>query len=135
MKKNEIENLVTEIEAISSNFEDEAYTENIRLLKDGFDLKTLGDPKQYLEFIATVDELARQGRLLFLYSIFNRVCDKEGVLYQFKKPYQANMEYSAVLKIEGNFYILDEDNHHREIFCSEKFARFIEDEYWELIEK
>ena len=135
MKKDEIENLVREIESISSNFEDEAWTENVRLLKDGFDLKAIGDPKRYLGFIDAVNELARQGRLLFLYSTFNRVCEKEGVAYRFKAPYQANMAYSAVMKKEGAFYILDEDRQYREIFCTEKFARFVEDEYWELIAK
>jgi len=135
MKKHEIENLVREIESISSNFEDEAWTDNVKLLKDGFDPEQVGDPKRYLEFISAVNELARQGRLLFLYSTLNRVCEKEGVAYQFKAPYQANMAYSAVMKKDGSFYILDEDGQYREIFCTDKFARFIENEYWELIEK
>lgn len=134
MKKDEIEKLVREIESVSSNFEDEACTDKVRLLKDGFDLKAIGGPKRYLEFISEVNELARQGRLLFLYSIFNRVCEKEGVTYRFKTPYQANMAYSAVMNKEGVFYILDGDGHYREIFCTEKFVHFVEDEYWELIE-
>lgn len=135
MKKMETEKLVSEIEYVSSNFEDEAWTENVKLLKDAFDLEKLGDPNRYLEFLSEVNELVRQGRLLFLYSTFNRVCEKEGVAYKFKTPYRANMTYSAVMKKDGAFYILDEDGQYREIFCSEKFARFVEDEYWEIIEK
>ena len=134
MKISEIEKLVDEIISISNNFEDEAFTENVKLLREGFNLEAVGSPKRYLEFVSEVSELVRQGRILFIYSTFNRVCEKEGKNYRFNTPYQANIAYSAVMKKQGTLYLLDEDGHYREIFCTESFARFVEDEYWELIE-
>ena len=135
MKKHEIEKLACEIESISNYFEDEPVTGNMRALKENFDLGAIGSPKRYLEFISEAGEIIRQARVLFLHSALNRVCEKEGLDYRFKKPYEANMKYSAVMKKDGTFYILDEDGHYREIFCSDKFAQFVDNEYWELLEK
>jgi hypothetical protein len=135
MKKHEIEKLTRRIESISNHFEDEPFTDNMRSLKEDFDQSAIDAPKAYLDFISEVSEILRQARVLFLHSAFNRVCAKEGVAYSFKKPYEANMKYSAVMKKEGIFYILDEDGDYREMFYSEKFAQFVENEYWELIEK
>lgn len=134
MKKEEIQKLLQDIELISSNFEAEPWTENRRLLKNNFDLKTASEPKQYLEFINTASEILRQARVLFLHSALNKVCVEEGVSYSFNTPYQANMNYTAVMKKEGSFYILDEDRHYRDLFDSEKFVRFVEDQYWELLD-
>ena len=135
MKKHEIEKVTREIEAISHHFEDEPLTGYMRPLKEDFDAGTIAPPKRYLDFISEVGEILRQARVLFLHSALNRVCEKEGVAYHFEAPYEANMKYSAVMKKEGIFYILDEDGDYREIFYSEKFAQFVENEYWELIEK
>jgi predicted transcriptional regulator len=134
MTKDELQKLLQEIESISSSFETEPWTENIRLLKSDFDIKTTKEPKQYIEFIDSVSEVLRQARVLFLHSALNRVCLKDGVAYSFKTPYQANMKYSAVMKKEGAFYILDEDQHYRDIFVTEKFMRFVQDQYWELLD-
>ncbi len=68
-------------------------------------------------------EVLRETRLLFLYSILNMVCKESGKNYNFDNPFQANMKYSAVMKKEGRFYLLDEDGDYREIFTSEKFMR------------
>jgi hypothetical protein len=135
MKKDEIEKLAREIDSISSNFEDEAWTDNMRALKEDFDIRTIGNPKRYLEFMSEVSEILRQARVLFLHSAFNMVCEEEGIPYRFKAPYEANMKYSAVMKKNGVFFILDEDGQYREMFYTEKFAGFVENEYWEIIEK
>ncbi|WP_397382393.1 hypothetical protein [Prosthecobacter sp.] len=135
MKQDEIQKLAREIESISNHFEEKPWTDNIRPLKDDFDMATIGDPKGYLEFISEANEILRQARVLFIYSVFNRVCEKDGIAYCFKAPYEANMKYSAVMKNDGSFYILDEDGHYRETFYTEKFARFVENEYWEVVEK
>lgn len=135
MKKHEIEKLVREIESISNHFKEEPLTGGMKLLKRSFNPGTIGAPKGYLDFISEVSEILQQARVLFLHSAFNRLCEKEGVAYRFKTPYEANMKYSAVMKKDGVFYILDEDDDYREIFYSEKFAEFVKNEYWELIEK
>lgn len=135
MTKEKIECLTREIEAISRNFESEPCTENVRMLKADFDIETIGEPKRYLDFIHGAGEILRQARVLFLHAALNRVCEKEKVAYRFKTTYQANMAYSAVMKDEGVFYILDKDGHYREIFDSEKFVGFIEDEFWEILGK
>lgn len=135
MTKEEIESLTREIEAISRNFESEPCTEDVRMLKSDFDIATIWEPQRYLEFIHAAAEILRQARVLFLHAALNRVCEKEKVAYRFRTPYRANMAYSAVMKNEGAFYILDEDGHYREIFDSEKFAGFIENEFWEILDK
>jgi hypothetical protein len=123
------------IESISNHFEEEPWTDNIRPLKDDFDMATIGSPKEYLEFISDANEIFRQARLLFIHSVFNRVCEKDGVAYCFKAPCEANLKYSAVMEKDGGFYILDEDGHYRATFHTEKFARFVENEYWEMTER
>ena len=135
MKKLEIEKLAREIESISNHFEDELLIGSMKILRENFSVDTLGDPNGYLDFISEIGEILRQARVLFIYSAFNRVCEKEGVEYRFKAPYKSNMKYSAVMKKDGIFYILDEDGDYRDIFCTEKFAEFVENEYRELIEK
>ena len=135
MTKDEINILSREIESISKNFETEPWTEKIKLLKDDFDINSIASPSRYIEFISEVSEILREARLLFLYSVLNKVCDKEGAAYHFKTPYQASMKYSAVMKKEGGFFILDEDGHYREISATENFTRFIDNEYWELIDE
>lgn len=134
MTKDQIQKLLQEIELISSSFENEPWTENKRLLKLNFDFIKVGNPKHYLEFIDTISEILRQARVLFLHSVFNKVCVEEGVAYNFETPYQANMKYCGVMKKENAFYILDEDRHYRDIFDTEKFVRFVEDQYWELFD-
>ena len=44
------------------------------------------------------------------------------------------MSYKGVMKKEGSFYLLDEDSEFREVFDSENFQQFIDDQYWELYE-
>jgi len=134
MTKEELKKLNKEIEKISNNFEDKPWTENIKFLKENFDINSIGTPNQYLDIINEFEEMLRETRLLFLYSAFNIVCEEEGKLYYFDKPYQAGMEYKGVMKKEGNFYLLDEDGHYREIFTSKEFMQFIDDQYWKLYE-
>ena len=135
MTKEKTNKIFREIEAIADNFEDEPWTDNVRLLKVDFDAGNLEKPKHYSEVISEVTEILREARLLFLHSVFAKVCEKEGESYSFSVPYQAGMKYSAVMKREGSFYLLDEDGDYREIFTNENFARFIDDQYWKLIEE
>jgi len=135
MTKEKISKLSQEIEDVSNNFENKPWTENIKLLKEDFDINSISTPNHYLKTIDEMEEVLRETRLLFLYSVLNIVCKEQGKLYNFDNPYQASMKYDAVMKKEGSFYLLDEDGDYREIFTSEKFMRFIDDQYWELYEQ
>lgn len=110
------------------------WTENMKLLKEDFDLNRIDTPQNYSKIIDELSEILRETRLLFLYSVFNKVCEEESKLYYFDTPFQASMSYSAVMKNNGSFHLLDEDGDYREIFTSEAFARFIDEQYWELYE-
>ena len=134
MTKQELNKLTQEIDEISNNFENIPWTDNIRLLKEDFDINSINKPNKYLKLMDEFEELLRETRLLFLYSVFNMVCEESGKNYNFNYPFQANLRYSAVMKKEGNFYLLDEDGDYRDIFTSERFMRFIDDQYWELYE-
>lgn len=135
MTHEEIKKLSQSLEKISNNFELKPLSGNIKLLKEDFDINTINTPNHYWEIIEEVEEVLRQTRLMFLFSVFNKVCKEEGKLYYFDTPYQASMKYNAVMKKEGNFYLLDEDGDYRDIFTSETFVRFIDDLYWELYEQ
>jgi hypothetical protein len=135
MNKDEIIKLSQEIETIASNFEEKPYTENVKLLKDDFSLNNLITPNSYLETIDQIEEILRQTRLLFLYSVFNILCKVEGKNYSFEIPYQANMKYTGIMKKDGSFYLLDEDGDYREMFVSERFVQFVKDSYWQLYEQ
>jgi len=134
MTNEKLSKLFHEIGDISNNFELKPWTENIKLLKDDFDINKINSPQNYLEVISEIAEILRQTRLLFIYSVLNKVCEDEAKLYHFETPFQASMSYTAVMKKEGSFYLLDEDGHYRETFTSEDFVRFIDDQYWELFE-
>ncbi|MES2556899.1 MAG: hypothetical protein V4604_12155 [Bacteroidota bacterium] len=134
MTKEEISKLSQEIEEISNNFENKAWTGNVKLLKEDFDINSINTPKHYWKTIDELEEVLREARLLFLYSILSRVCKEEGKLHYFDTPFQAGMRYDAVMKKEGSFYILDEDSHYKEIFTSEIFTHFIDELYGELYE-
>lgn len=134
MTKEDLKKLTKEIEKISNNFEDKPWTENVKFLKENFDINSISTPNHYLNIINDFEEVLRETRLLFLYSVLNVVCKEEEKLYNFDKPYQAGMEYKGVMKKEGNFYLLDEDGHYREIFTSKEFMQFIDDQYWKLYE-
>ena len=134
MTKEDLKKLTKEIEKISNNFEDKPWTENVKFLKENFDINSISTPNHYLNIINDFEEVLRETRLLFLYSVLNVVCKEEEKLYNFDKPYQAGMEYKGVMKKEGNFYLLDEDGHYREIFTSKEFIQFIDDQYWKLYE-
>ena len=131
----EIKKLSAEIESISKNFEDKPYTANIRLLRNDFDFKSLNSPSVYLDTIDKFEEILRQNRLLFLLSVFDRLCSEEGKLYYFENPYQASMKYTGIMKKDGSFYLLDEDGDYREMFVSERFVQFVDDLYWQLYEQ
>ena len=135
MTKEKSNKIFREIEAITDNFEDEPWTDNVRLLKADFDAGKLEKPKHYSEAISEVTEILREARVLFLHSIFAKVCKNEGEPYSFSVPYQAGMKYSAVMKKEGSFYLLDEDGDYRDIFANENFTRFIDDQYWKIIDE
>ena len=134
MTKEELNKLSQEIEDISNNFELKPFSDNVKLLKDDFDINKIKTPKQYLETIGEITEVLRQTRLLFLYSVFNIVCKEEDKLYYFDTPYQAAMSYSALIKKGESFYLLDEDGDYSQTFTSEPFVQFIDDQYWELYE-
>jgi len=134
MKKERIIKLSQEIEDVSSSFEDNPFTENIKFLKEAFDINSVNTPKYYSEIIDELEEVIRETRLLFLFSVFNKVCVEDGKVYNFDEPFQAGMRYEGVMKKEGEFYLLDEDGGYREIFTSEKFTKFMDDLYWEVYE-
>jgi len=134
MTKEELNKLSQEIEDISNNFELKPFSDNVKLLKEDFDINEIKTPKQYLETIDEITEVLRQTRLLFLYSVFNIVCKEEDKLYYFDTPYQAAMSYSAIIKKGESFYLLDEDGDYSQTFTSEPFVQFIDDQYWELYE-
>jgi len=134
MTKEELNKLSQEIEDISNNFELKPFSDNVKLLKEDFDINEIKTPKQYLETIDEITEVMRQTRLLFLYSVFNKVCIEEDKLYYFDTPYQAAMSYSAIIKKGESFYLLDEDGDYSQTFTSEPFVQFIDDQYWELYE-
>lgn len=135
MTKEELSKLSIEIDEISSNFENKAWTENRKLLKEEFNVLSINTPNNYLKTISELEEVLRQTRLLFLYSVFNRLCEEEGKLYNFDSPYQAGMKYTAIMKSEGTFHLLDEDGDFKEMFVSEKFVQFVDDSYWKLYEQ
>ena len=134
MTKEELNKLSQEIEDISNNFEPKPFSENVKLLKEDFDINKIKSPKKYLETIDEITEVLRENRLLFLYSVFNIVCKEEDKLYYFDTPYQAAMSYSALIKKGESFYLLDEDGDYSQTFTSEPFVQFIDDQYWELYE-
>ena len=135
MTKDELKKLSKDIEKVSNNFEDKPWTDNLKLLKEDFNIATIDTPAYYWEVMKELEEVLRETRLLYLFSVLSRVCKEEGQLYAFDTPYQASMRYDGVMKKEGNFYLQDEDGHYREIFASEKFTHFIDDLYWELYEE
>jgi hypothetical protein len=135
MTNEELSKLSEEIKDISNNFENKPWTGNIKLLKEDFDINSINTPNHYLKTTDVLEEVLRETRNLFLYSVLNIVCKEPGKLYNFDNPYQASMKYVAVMKKEGSFHLLDEDGDYREIFTSENFMRFIDDQYWELYEQ
>ena len=134
MTNEELSLLSKEIENISNNFELKPYTDNIKLLKEDFDINKINTANHYSKVIDEITEILRETRLLFLYSVLNKVCKKEGESYYFDTPFQASMSYNAVIKKEASFYLIDEDGDLREIFTSEAFTNFIIDQYSELYE-
>lgn len=135
MTKEELSKLSNEIEEISSHFENKPWTENRKLLKKEFNIDSINSPNNYLNTLSELEEVLRETRLLFLYSVFNLVCKEEGKLYDFDKPYQAGMRYTAIMKKEDTFYLLDEDGDLKEMFVSENFVQFVDDSYWKLYEQ
>ena len=134
MTKEELIILSQEIENISNNFELKPWTGNIKSLKEDFDINKISTPTHYSKILDQITEVQRETRLLFLYSVLNKVCAEEGELYHFGTPFKASMNYNAVMKKEGSFYLVDEDGDYRDIFTTEGFVCFIDDQYWELYE-
>jgi hypothetical protein len=135
MTQEELIKLSKEIDEISSNFENKPWTEKRKLLKKEFNIGSINSPNNYLQTLSELEEVIRETRLLFLYSVFNIVCKEEGKLYDFDNPYQAGMRYTAIMKKEDTFYLLDEDGDLKEMFVSENFVQFVDDTYWELYEQ
>lgn len=132
--KEEINTLSQEIKNVSDYFENGPCTGSIKSLKEDFNIDLVNAPNYYLNVINKIEELLRETRILFLYSVFNKVCKEENKLYHFDTPFQAEMRYDAIVRKEGFFYLLDEDGEYREIFTSERFTQFIDELYWELYE-
>ena len=93
MTKEEKVILLQEIDDISSNFEDASFTGNIKLLKEDFDIKSIKTPKVYRKTIDELNEVLRETRLLFLYSVLNKVCEEEGKLYYFDTLHSSQDQY------------------------------------------
>lgn len=134
MTEEKLKEFSNNIKKIASNFEHTPWTENVKFLKDDFDIKNTESPKHYLSVLNELSEVNRQTRLLYVMSVLEKVCLEEGKIYNFETPYQANMQYSAVFKKDGTFYLVDEDGDFRDVFTSENFVQFIDDQYWALYE-
>jgi len=130
----QIDELSDELKKITGYFEEAPFASGIKLLRDGIDINTVSTPNEYLTIMEEMKELLRQSRILFLYSVLNKVCLEEDTWYLFDTAYQANMTYDAVIKKNGSFYLRDEDGDHAELFSSDEFVSFIDDQYWELYE-
>jgi len=128
MNEKKINELFKSLRIITDNFE----VEDMKPLKDSYDISSADNPKKYQGILEELQELSRQTRVLFIHSALNKICIEEGKLYHFDEPFQSSMEYPAVVKQKDNFYLLDEDGDYREVFVSEKFAQFIDELYWEL---
>ena len=135
MTKEEATQLSYEIEAVSKHFTVKPLSGNIRSLREDFDITSINTPKHYLKVIDEMEKVLRETRLLFVLSVFHRVCKEEGRLYHFDTPYQAAMKYDAVMKKNGEFFLRDEDGHFADLHSNENFARFIDDQYWEMYEQ
>lgn len=134
MKQQQTPTLCNRIEKISDKFETNYYSSSNMLLKNKLTIDQFDEPSSYLELLEDLEEVKRQTRVLFIHAVLNKVCIEEGKLYLFNSPYQASMSYSGVMKKEGIFYLKDEDGDLREIFDSENFQQFIDDQYWEFYE-
>lgn len=135
MKEEEINILSQEIKNVSDYFENKPWTGSTKSLKEDFNIDSINAPNYYLNVIEKIDEVLRETRILFLYSVFNKVCKEENTLYHFNTPFQAEMRYDAIIRKEGTFYLLDENSDYREMFTSERFTQFIDELYWELYEE
>ncbi|MBL1408703.1 hypothetical protein [Sphingobacterium faecale] len=132
MINEQINKLSDELKKVASYFEEAPFGGGAKFLKDDIDLSTIDSPNDYLKIMEEMKELLRQSRILFLRSVLDKVCLEENKLYLFDFPYQAGMAYDAVIKQNGSFFLRDEDGHYREIFSSEEFVSFVDDQYWEL---
>ncbi len=124
--------LCNKIDKVSTKFESTLLTGSYRILKNDFSINDLDEPNIYLRLLEDLEEVKRQTRVLFIHVVLNKVCIEERKIYLFNTPYQANMSYSGVMKKEGIFYLKDEDGDLKEVFDSENFQQFIDDQYWEL---
>lgn len=135
MSNEGLNNLALELEKVSTNFESLSFTKNNSVLKPNIDFNELDTPPSYLNLCEDLKEWQRKSRILFLLSVLTKVCLEEGKYYYFEEPFQAGMKYIAVIKKNDYFYLLDEDKDLREIFVSEDFVQFIDDNFWELYEE
>jgi hypothetical protein len=127
-------NLENAIPGIAEHYETEPWTENMRSLREDFDISSIKSPSHYVDAISEISEFLREARVLFIYSVFNVICREDGVPYPLKSSYTANQEYTAVMRKDGCFYLRDEDGAYRDIFTNEKFAQFVDDNYYEIFE-
>lgn len=134
MKQQQSQTLCNRIDKISDKFETIDLIPTKWFLKNDLKVDQFEQPSFYLDLLEDVEEVKRQTRVLFIHAVLNKVCVQERKLYLFNSPYQANMSYSGVMKKEGTFYIKDEDGDLKEVFDSENFQQFIDDQYWELYE-
>ena len=136
MEKKDLEVLTSEIKEVTDHYEDIAWSDNARLLKSDFDISSIKSPSSYLNTVNHLDEIIRETRLLFIFSVLIKVCIEDSKPYVFKVPYDEQADnYSAVVKKGDDFFLVDSDGDLREIFSNEKFMRFIDDEYWELYDE
>ena len=135
MKKKDLEILTSEIKEVTDHFEDNAWSDNVRLLKSNFDIGSIKGPNSYLNTVNLLDEVLRETRLLFIFSVLKKVCLEDSKAYVFKVPYEQTDTYSAVMKKGEDFFLVDSDGDLRDVFSNGKFMRFIDDEYWELYEE
>ncbi|MDR1847641.1 MAG: hypothetical protein LBR17_05940 [Bacteroidales bacterium] len=131
MTQEEKDKLIQAFERIEHHFDVNPYSANLTSLKDDFTLNDLDKEGSlyYSESVETIGEYYHAACAIYIYSLLNEVCKKEEKLYYFDTPYQAGMRYDAVMKKENAFYLLDEDGHFRDVFSSEKFMQFVQQQH------
>ena len=132
MKKQDFESITEEIKSISFHFEDSPFSHNMKSLKEDFDMDVLNSPNSYLSFLDEINEFSRQARILFVTSVYKVVCKQNDVVYYFDQPFDTGIKYLGVTKKNNSLYLIDNDGHLRDLFASEEFMRFTDNQYWEV---
>lgn len=132
MDEKERDSFQQKINNLSKLFESKGLTSGMNPEHKNFDTSKLEDPNFYLELLDELEELKRQARVLFLHSVFKKLCVEEGKVYKFSYPFQAIKSYIGIFKKEEFYYLVDDNGGLGHCFYDENFQIFIDREFWEL---